>query len=72
MLTLSKYSLHNSNSTEAPMMSLNTTQELKEIQARIAALVRGLQTQPDNVADYTEALEVQLLKLNEIIENLPE
>ncbi|AFZ42338.1 hypothetical protein PCC7418_0089 [Halothece sp. PCC 7418] len=48
----------------------NTTQDLKEIQARIAALVRGIQTQPDNAADYAEALEVQLLLLNEVIENL--
>ncbi len=50
----------------------STTQDLKQIQARIAALVRGIQTQPDNVADYAEALEVQLLLLNEVIENLPE
>ncbi len=57
------------------MLTLNrtsTTQDLKQIQARIAALVRGIQTQPDNVADYAEALEVQLLLLNEVIENLPE
>ncbi len=50
----------------------STTQDLKQIQARIAALVRGIQTQPDNIADYAEALEVQLLLLNEVIENLPE
>ena len=50
----------------------STTQDLKQIQARIAALVRGIQTQPDNVADYAEALEVQLLLLNKVIDNLPE
>lgn len=57
------------------MLTLNrtsTTQDLKQIQARIAALVRGIQTQPDNVADYAEALEVQLLLLNKVIDNLPE
>jgi hypothetical protein len=47
-----------------------TTQDLKHIQARIAALVRGIQSQPDNLADYVQALEVQLLLLNEVIENL--
>jgi len=57
------------------MLTLNrtsTTQDLKQIQARIAALVRGIQTQPDNVADYAQALEVQLLLLDEVIGNLPE
>jgi len=50
----------------------NTAQDLKQIQARIAALVRGIRTQPDNIADYTEALEVQLLLLDQVIENLPQ
>jgi len=56
------------------MQTLNrtTTQDLKQIQARIAALVRGIQTQPENVADYAEALEVQLLLLNKVIENISE
>lgn len=52
------------------LTSTNTTEDLKTIQARITALVRGLQTQPENAADYAEALEVQVLLLNEVIENL--
>ncbi|NBD17950.1 MAG: hypothetical protein GVY04_18010 [Cyanobacteria bacterium] len=50
----------------------STTQDLKHIQARIAALVRGIQSQPDNLADYVQALEVQLLLLKEVIDNLPQ
>jgi len=48
------------------------TQNLKKIQARIAALVRGIQTQPDNALDYGEALEVQVFLLNQAIHDLSE
>ena len=45
-------------------------EELKTIQARIAALARGIQTQPENALDYAQALEVQLLLLDRVIHNL--
>ena len=47
-------------------------EELKTIQARIAALARGIQTQPENALDYAQALEVQLLLLDRVIHNLSE
>jgi hypothetical protein len=48
----------------------NTIQDLKHLQARLAALSRGIQTHPENAIDYGEALEVQLFLLSEVIQHL--
>lgn len=49
---------------------MNTIKDLKQIQSRIAALSRGIQTHPENAIDYGEALEVQLFLLSEVIQHL--
>ena len=46
------------------------TEELRKIQARITALVRGIQSRPENALDYGEALEFQLFQLEQTIERL--
>lgn len=46
------------------------TQELQYIQARIAAVARGIQSNPSNAIDYAQALEVQLILLNQVIHHL--
>lgn len=45
-------------------------QDLASIQARIAAVARGLQSNPDNAIDYAQALEIQVMLLNEVIYRL--
>lgn len=45
-------------------------QDLEYIQARIAAVARGLQSNPDNAIDYAQALEVHVVLLNQVIHNL--
>lgn len=45
-------------------------ESLKYIEARIAALTRGLQTNPENVLDYTEALEIIPFLLKNVISDL--
>ncbi|QDZ38596.1 hypothetical protein FRE64_00740 [Euhalothece natronophila Z-M001] len=42
------------------------TKDLREIQARMAALVRGIKTRPENALDYGEALEFQLFQLSQL------
>lgn len=46
------------------------TQELQHLQARIAAVTRGLQNNPGNARDYAQALEVQVMLLKEVIHRL--
>lgn len=46
------------------------TQELQHLQARISAVTRGLQNNPDNARDYAQALEVQVMLLKEVIHRL--
>jgi len=46
------------------------TQELQYIRARIAAVARGIQSNPDNAIDYAQALEIQLILLNQVIYHL--
>jgi hypothetical protein len=50
--------------------STSTIKDLRQIQARIAALIRGMQTHPENADDYSEAMKVQLLLLDQVIERL--
>lgn len=54
----------------AQFTNINPTQELEHIQARIAAVTRGIQSNPDNASDYAQALEVQLMLLNQVIHRL--
>lgn len=45
-------------------------QDLEYIQARILAVARGIQSNPDNAIDYAQALEVHVIMLNQVIHNL--
>ena len=44
----------------------NHTKSLRQIQARMTALVRGLKSRPENALDYGEALEFQLFQLSQL------
>lgn len=51
-------------------MNKDAKQDLEYIQARIAAVARGLQIDPDNAIDYAQALEVHVILLSQVIHNL--